>query len=637
MGRPNGKHLAPKEREAIEAALLTSATAKDVSVHFNIRTSTVERIAREMRAVGKLEAVSDAFTKPFVKAEKPDIPQIPASAHASVRALALEGWIRDMLTSTKYPVINPEAVVVEPVTGTRYDRVKGGYIESERAPRTWVSDALRVSPVDDARGKTFIFTGAQNDAAIHEKFWENLQVFARHTGAEIVVGAWTYETAWFNENATTARSYDPRIMPHIAFGQMTIGDQFVFCGEMNTLPTASQPISNLVTYSRGKWAVFPHAKVQLKSVPSTDPDVQAHQIMTTGAATLPKVIPRKAGVRSIFHHIIGATIVEFDEDGDIFPRQINASDDGSFYDLDRFVSDGAVTTGHRVEAVVCADIHERKLDHANALATFGFGTDTTTTYRDNLIDVLRPKKVMVHDVFDNETRSHHHVGDSAYSYEMAIRGRDSVLDEVRAAAEFIARVRRPGTDPIVIESNHDLGLERYVREGRYRNDGGNVRYGLQLEEAYMAARERQAHDLDSGGRPATFSLFEHAARLATGTALDGIRWVHDGQSFVIDGVECGHHGFRGANGAKGTVSGFAKIGTKITIADKHSPEILDGVYVAGAMNLKHGYNRGPSGWAVSHVLQYANGKRAMVTLQKGKWRAQKPRLRVQAGTSFHTT
>jgi hypothetical protein len=88
---------------------------------------------------------------------------------------------------------------------------------------------------------------------------------------------------------------------------MKIGPNFVFCGEMNTLPTASQPISDLLTYSRGRWAVFPHAKRQLKSVPSTDPNVQAHQVMTSGAVTRPKVIPRKAGVKSIFHQIYGAT------------------------------------------------------------------------------------------------------------------------------------------------------------------------------------------------------------------------------------------------------------------------------------------------------------------------------------------
>lgn len=556
--------------------------------------------------------------------------KMSVSEHASVRAETMENWLQHMITGTKYPVINPEALSVEAQTGVRYNRESGDYVETERAPKTWVTDTLRVEPIKDCRNRKFLFTGAQNDAPLHAAFWDNLVAFASHIGAEIIVGPWTYETSWFNENSPTSRQYHPVISSHIAYGQMSIGDNFIFAGEMNTLPTASRPISDLVTYSRGRWAVFPHAKLQLKSVPSTNPDVQSVQIMTTGAVTMPKVIPRKAGVKSIFHHVIGATIVEFDGVGDIFPRQINASDDGSFYDLDIFVKDGSVTAGHSVRAVTCGDIHERKMNHHNALATFGFGTDTTSTYGDNLLATLRPEIVVVHDVFDNETRSHHHVDDNAHFYEMAIRGRDSVMAEVDAVMVFLQRLRDSGMHPVVIESNHDLGLERYAREGRYRADGINAMYGMQLEEIYMKAREVQATELDAGRKVPTFSLLEEAVRRQASDRLNGVDWVHDGASFVVDEVEMGNHGFRGANGSKGTVSGFARIGRKMSIADKHSPEIMDGVFCAGAMSLKHGYNKGPSSWAVSHTIQYANGKRTLITLQNGKWRAAKPVVRVKA-------
>lgn len=548
--------------------------------------------------------------------------------HASVRADNMREWLVVLMTGTRYPLTNPEAVHVEPQTGTRYNRVSGEYEETERAPKTWVSDTLRVAPIEDCRNRKFLFTGAQNDAPVHQPFWGNLLAYADHIGAEIVVGPWTYETSWFNENSPSSRVYAAEISDYIAFGQMEIGNNFLFAGEMNTLPTAARPISDLVTYSRGRWAVFPHAKLQLKSVPSTDPAVQAHQVMTTGAVTLPKVIPRKAGIKSIFHHIIGATVVEFDWQGDVFARQVSAMDDGSFYDLDAFVDRGSVTTGHRIKALICGDIHERKLDHRNALATFGFGIDVASTYRDNVVDTLHPEIVLTHDVFDNETRSHHHANDNAHFYEMAVRGRDSVMDEVSDVSRFLSRLRRPGVKPVVVESNHDLGLERYVREGRYRCDGINVRYGLNLEDTYLAARERQAKDIDAGRPVESFSLLEAAARGCADDGLAGVEWVHDGDSFLVDGVECGNHGFRGANGAKGTISGFARIGRKMNIGDKHSPEIMDGVYCAGAMNLRHGYNKGPSSWAVAHIVQYHNGKRALITLQNGKWRAAKPVVRV---------
>jgi len=543
-----------------------------------------------------------------------------AEDHAHARARSLSEEITRLVTRSRYPLVNPQAILVESYLSRRYSRKTGQHEVVEGTPHTWLSGTLRAAPVAKPRGRKFLFTGAQNDAPIHEAFWANLQSYAAHIGAEIVVGPWTYETQWWSENNPTSRAYDTALSDHLCFGQMAIGGNFVFCGEMNTLPTAARPISDLVTYSRGRWAVFPHAKLQLKSVPSTDPLQQAYQVMTSGAVTRPKVIPRKAGVKSIFHHIIGATVVEFDRDGDVFCRQISATDDGSFYDLDAFVAKGRVTTGHRVRSIVVADVHRAKLRPQNTLATFG--VDLLSGDRDsddNLIDTLRPEQIFLHDIFDMQARNHHHVGDNAYSYEMAVRGRDSVLDEIADVADFLVVNQRPGLKINVVESNHDLALERWVREGRYRNDGKNIRIGIQLEEAYLAYREEFGKALEQFETPPKFSVLECAVRKLR-SKLGSVQWLYDGTSYKVDGIECAHHGFRGTNGAKGTVAGFAKIGTKISIADKHSPEIMDAVYVAGAMELQHGYNKGPSSWCVSHIIQYRNGKRTLITIQNGKCR-----------------
>lgn len=586
---------------------------KKVADHLGLTYQTVRNKAVVLRSLRELGAdVPEIINRRG--ASEPEEPT--AEDHAKKRARELQREVRTLLRRSAYPVVNVEAVVVNSHLTRRYSRDDGAYQMRESTPRTWLKDTLRVAPVKDARNRSYLLTGAQNDAALHEPFWENLQAYAHFLDAEIVVGPWTYETQWWSENNPLARAYDERLHDHLCFGQMAIGDDFVFCGEMNTLPTASRPISDLVTYSRGRWAVFPHAKLQLKSVPSTDPHSQAHQVMTTGACTHPQVIPRKAGVKSIFHHVIGATLVEFDADGDVFCRQISAADDGSFQDLDIQVAQGRVTKGAPVSAVIFGDIHVRKLDPVNAESLFG-------SQPESLLSVLKPHRIFLHDLHDHESRNHHHVGDNAYAYEMAYRGRDSVLGEISDAGDFLVMLQRHGAQIHVVESNHDLALERYIREGRYRGDGVNIRLGLQLEDAYLAWRETVADALDSSQRPSTFSLLEHAIRMLKGSAVEKIKWIHDGQSFILDGVECGHHGFRGPNGAKGTVAGFARIGRKMSIGDKHSPEIMDGVYVAGVMALQMGYNKGPSSWAVSHIIHYPNGKRALVTMQKGKWRAQR--------------
>lgn len=595
-------------------------TLRSVAAALGLSVKTVKNRSCLIRAAAR------KGTSPHIlisrQAAKPAEKKADPVKHAKVRAITLAGDIASLVTSSRYPLVNPEAIVVESHLVRRYDRDLGGYVMTESVPRTWLSDTLKVEPIRIYKGKRFIFTGAQNDAPVHEGFWRNLKAYAKKIGAEIVVGPWTYETRWWSENNPSARAYDSVLEPYLCFGQMRIGSNFVFCGEMNTLPTANRPISDLLTYSRGRWAVFPHAKRELKSVPSTDPNVQAHQVMTSGACTRPKVIPRKAGVKSIFHHVIGAVVVEFDKDGDLFCRHISADEDGSFYDLDRRVSDGRVTGGHRVKAITFADIHRAKLGPKVASATFGFDVrNGARTNSSNVLDTLKPEEVFLHDLFDNQARNHHHLGDNAYAYEQAVRKKESILDEAHDAAAFLHLVHRPWSTVRVVESNHDLALERYVREGRYRNDGANIRIGLQLEDAYLGWREDVARALDAYTAPPKFSLLEHTLRTIRPKGLEHVGWIYDGQSHLVDGIECGHHGFRGANGSKGTVSGFARMGRKMSIADKHSPEIMDGVYVAGTCELQHGYNKGPSGWAVSHIVQYADGKRTLVTLQNGKWRA----------------
>jgi hypothetical protein len=586
----------------------------DVAVALGISYQTARNKTSIYRAMAKKDdsLVELIGRQGGVSAKTINKDKLTAEQHAQIRAQSLAGDITDLITRSHYPVINPEAIVVESFTTRKYDRDARARVSVESTPRTWMSDCLRVAPISDCRRKKFIFTGAQNDTDIHP-IWNNLVTYAKHLGAKLVVGPGTYETQWWSENNPASRAYAEELTDYLCFGQMAIGENFVFCGEMNILPTASSPINDLVTYSRGRWAVFPHAKRQLKSVPSTDPDMQAHQVMTTGLCTKPKVIPRKAGIKSIFHYVAGATIVEFDKNGDIFCRQITAARDGSFYDLDCRVQSGKVTKmkrdGSFIRAITLPDIHQEKLG------------SVSRKMMSDIVDGLRPAEIFVHDLYDNEWGNHHHINDTAYEYELSYGGRNDVLENLKGSAAWLLFMQRPWMKINVVESNHDLALEKYVKEGRYRGDGKNMRLGLQLEDAYLEARERQRDAINAFKKPPKFSVLEHALKKLEPVKLAGVKWIYDGSSYVIDGIECGHHGFRGANGARGTVQGFAKMGRKMSIGDKHSPEINEGVYVSGVAELQHGYNKGPSGWAIALIVQYLDGKRTLITCQNGKWRA----------------
>jgi hypothetical protein len=595
-------------------------TIADAALELKTTGKWVSERARRYRHYMALDAsLTPIITRTGSKARAVTKDDGTPEEHAEARATLLSNEITALVTSSKYPVINPEAIVIESQMTHGYDRETKSRRLRESTPRTWLSATLKVEPITNFKGRKFLFTGAQNDTELHP-IWPNLIAYAKHLKAEVVVGPGTYETQWWSENNPVSRAYAPEIADYLCFGQMKIGESFVFCGEMNILPTASEPISDLINYTRGRWGVFPHAKRQLKSVPSTDPKQQAHQVMTTGLCTKPKVIPRKAGIKSIFHHVAGAVIVEFDKDGDVFCRHISASEDGSFYDLDIFVSGEKVFKGRAVRYLTLPDVHEAKLGPVNAAAIFGIDIVNKKRLKNkNAIDGLAPQDIFVHDLYDNQSRNHHTAGCNGMDYQLAYGGKDSVLDEIKNAAIFLRLLQRPGMMVRVVESNHDLALERYVREGRYRNDGKNIRVGLQLEDAYLGSRERVADALNAYKAPPKFSVLEHAI-MRFGEKLDSVSWIYDGDSFLVDGVECGHHGFRGANGSQGTVAGFARLGRKMSIGDKHSPEINEGVYVDGCSELQHGYNKGPSGWAVSMIVQYQDSKRTLVTFQNGKWR-----------------
>jgi hypothetical protein len=601
-------------------------TLQDIAEALGRSRKTVKNIAGVMRG-RKIagEDIPDLISRAALigraAVDKALKEKIAPGVHADNRARNLSAAVRGMLSATGYPITNPEAVVVDSHVSVKYDRVSGYTIESEGAPRTWLSDTLRVAPVLDSRNKTFIFSGAQNDTPVDPAFWNNLNAYANSIDAQIVIGPWTYETNWWSENNPASRRYDAAIWQNLCFGQMRIGESFAFCGEMNTLPTATRPVSDLTSYARGSWMVVPHATVQLVSVPAINPRDQAFQVMSTGSVTRPRVIPRKSGVKSIDRHRLGAVIVEFDETGAIFCRQLLANPTGGFQDLDVRVEHGVVTTGNRVRAVTAADIHSAKLQRRNSIATFGYDPKTGAKTNISLIDLLRPEYLMLHDIHDQESRNHHNEDDVSADFEMAHRGRESVQEEIQRAVDFIAGIKRDDMQVIVVDSNHDIALERYVREGRYRMDGQNFRFGLTMDAAYHDARAQQVNAVDNELPVPKFSLLEWAMRHVDEKAMRGVDWVYDGGSLLIDGVQVGWHGFRGVNGAKGTVAGYARLGHPISIGDKHSPSIMDEVYGAGVMQLEHGYNKGPSGWAVSHVVQYDHGLRALITLQNGKCRA----------------
>lgn len=465
-----------------------------------------------------------------------------------------------------------------------------------------VTNARRV-PRPRTGVKRYIITSAQDGTKVHDGFWRNLRAYAEHLDARIIVGGFTYNKALFEDHGKEDAVFASEVAPYLSNEQIHIADSFAVCCEMNTLPTAVRPLSGLQGYSGKLHGIFPHPKVQWDSI--AQPKTMGAKInMTTGAATLPNYVPKKAGLKAQFHHVIGALLLEVDNRGRCWPRHLIADHDGNFQDLDTCVTDGKVTTGNRVEAIVWGDVHNPRADR-NILDAAFFGDG-------NMLDALRPRHQFFHDVEDFQARNHHNIGDIHFLYERWCRNEDSVEADIRSAAEFLERTKRDWCQSVVVESNHDLAFLKWLkRADAYSMDPRNAIFFLESQLAVFRSI-REGDD--------RFSVFEYTARQMAD--LEGVTFLREDDSYMCGDVECGMHGHLGANGGRGSLAAFSRIGPKSTTAHGHGSGIFDGAYQVGVCQLDLKFNKGLSSWAVVHCVQYPNGKRALVTMQDdGAWRA----------------
>ncbi len=463
--------------------------------------------------------------------------------------------------------------------------------------------------------RRFLLTSAQNNTRVNEKMWENLKALSDHYSAAIMVGTYTYNTNAYGEFAVKAGTqkekitslwYDERLTGHIVDQRVQLGNSLVWCGEMNILPTAVDPLSGLETFAHRKSAIFPHAKLAMRSVPVMMEE-WAKQLFTTGTCTMSNYIQKKEGIKAEHHHSYSALIVEVNDKGNWWCRQIHFnSKTGEAQDLDVKVKNGVVTTGNSIEAINWGDLHATMVDSQVLDASM------------DMLDTLKPRVQFLHDVFEGAGFNSHQLKDHSphYAYYVWKRGLHRVEEEVKQTIDIMQMYDRKFVETVVPDSNHDAWwLWGWLKRFDYRKDPGNARFFLDLQQfAYSR--------LEDGLIPKDISLLEYVLK-SEGLGMN-VRFLKADESYLVANgkIECGMHGHLGPNGARGTPNNLQHIGRRANTGHTHCPGIYNGLYVAGTSSkLKWSYNWGPSGWNNAHILTYPNGARTLVTLYDGKWRA----------------
>lgn len=487
----------------------------------------------------------------------------------------------------------------------------------------------------------YIFSSVQNNTYLHPG-WVNIKAYADwlnelpNSSCEFMVGTFSYALDAYGAKSVKRGSwkpddggpwFDPEIVEFIKDSQIELAPGLVWCGQMNILPTTRNPLAGYETYNGRKSNIIPHAKVAMASIPSM-PDEGVKFNWSTGTVTQRNYIQKNAGIKAEEGHSYAGLLVEVTHEGDWFVRQLHIDGNSAVYDIGPSdmtdglgfgcikVSDGEVRRAlGGVKAITWGDIHVAEMEAWVRQLGWG-GPDAAMPQERSMLNVLRPDYQIMHDIFSMRSRGHHDMKNFHVMYKKMVDGHDSVEAEIAECATFLGDAARPWCKTVVVPSNHDRHLERWLNDEDPRKDPKNAKYHMTLQRALLDALERKDR---------LFNLLRFALEGA-GAPKKGIQWLHEDESFVLchdidGGIESGLHGDRGAGGARGSTRGLTRLGRAVTKGHDHTAAIVDNVYSVGACSKEFAYMAGPSAHSITHVVTFENARRQMVTMWDGKWRA----------------
>jgi len=449
--------------------------------------------------------------------------------------------------------------------------------------------------IDKRKPGLYVLTSAQNNTEIDATFLASLKVYCAQHGAELLIGVTPYNQNAYRklEDEDQVIWFDPAIREYLVDTQVDLGGLH-FVGNANVIPTSKYPTTGFESASpAGVDVVVPASVIELR-VGAALKGASTKRIAGTGSVTKRNYIPRKAGSIAGYRHCFAAIVVDTRDGTMRHLQQVEGAQ--GFYDLDGFYSPHGFKplAAGDMAAIQPGDIHAEKMEEKNLTNLL------------DMIDEYQPAHVVLHDVLDFSSRNHHNIKDPLFLHSQFVKGNtvrgdlctvSDVLNRIGYAAECV------GGYVEIVESNHDLALETWIKTTDWRSDPINARVYLQVADAAVAAQEAgEKHN-----------MLEHAYWNVGKGEQENINFHKTDDSLPIAGVEMGNHGHNGANGARGNPKGFAALGVAINTGHTHAPSIYWPCFTAGVTaSLEMGYNVGASSWAIAHTFTYENGQRQII-------------------------
>jgi hypothetical protein len=451
-----------------------------------------------------------------------------------------------------------------------------------------------------AKARRMVITCAINNTPVQPDFVKMLENYCKVNRADLIVIPLRYRNPTSPLEASTMEEewWDKSIVPYLCDSNMEFPEfRFKILGAIKTEATAVNPLTGMDAATRGLTTIMGHPQLQMKTL-TTNGDGPIF-LTTTGTCTPLKFSDTRRGYQAEFHQSLCAIVMEPDSMiGHAHMRQLHYHETG-IVDLDKVYRTTSVGKAPRVEAVVLGDEHCVFASESVVKATFGAG---------GIVSTLKPKRLIRHDVLDCHAVSHHHKLNPILQYRKLRENMDDIFDELTKTKNHIMRTTPLDCESIIIASNHNEHLHKWLNEADWKRDIKNAKLFFNLMYQIFDRIDQGKDDIDP------FKLFCGE--------MDRVRFLTRNEQFMILDIDVGNHGDKGANGTRGSRRQYSMLPDKTVVGHSHSPGIDKGCYQTGTSGeLRMGYNDGPSSWANTHCIIYENGKRQLITTIDGRWRA----------------
>ena len=447
--------------------------------------------------------------------------------------------------------------------------------------------------------KVFVITTAVSGKEVHDGFYNALKNYAKRRNALVLI--LPCEDA-HNRRSEYQWELHPKLKDFCVVYQDTYLNNNLFISDIKVSAKMLLPLTGLARMGQGKGSmILASTKQFLDTIPTSNQKLPII-CMTTGSITENDYsnhfyMSKRLSKLAEHDHVTGAVVVEIEDDEIFHFRQLQVTEHDSIYDLDtEYFADGS-TKEIEGNVMIFGDSHVSVMDKEAYESA------------KEIIRSTRTQDVVLHDVFNGECVSPHTINKSTIKAMNYLKSESSIEAEGHCIVEYLTDLSENISGKIVVvRSNHDIFLDRYIEEGRYVNDTPNLYFVLDIVKAYMEGKNTLKY------------LVEEKIGLPGDVE---VKWLELDEDYKVHGVQLSNHGHIGGNGAKGSISNIERCYEKAIIAHSHSPGIRRGVYQVGTLSrLRLSYNHGPSSWLSGVALLYPNGNRTLlniIALSNGKY------------------